>query len=504
MAIVPPFKSTADFHPTVFFRHSFLAFMLDLASLLLVYTALLLADAAITVEAANAQPKSLASNDSQAYLTNNADLGYYVDISLGGQYFHVLIDTGSSDLWVAGHVGNSTDTGHQGSVSYAIGGVNGSIRTADLQFAGFTISNQAYLEIPADDKNIAGTGILGLGPNTGSFIYRTLQTSSGYSVLNNVFYQDTTSPNLFTVLLGRTTDPNEFFSGSITVGDLLPVYSDVESKPKLPMTQVPETQENDQHLQVLLDMDGVIGPDGEPIPFQTGVTGALDKRATAVLDCGFSFPQLPKSVSDAMYSRFYGAEFVDVDKVGGAWIVPCDQEVNVTFKFGSEEYRMHPLDMTIQPSVIGLNDELKNSKGEECCVGTFQPFSYERNVINYDMILGMAFMRNVYTVFDYGDFVTGSTKQKDPYAQMLSITNATEAHLDFVKVRLGGIDTTGSKGLAAGPRSSSPSNPKSRTVRYIVAALCAFVGLLLMIFLIRYLNLRRKRRKVRKVDTGES
>ncbi|TFK40751.1 aspartic peptidase domain-containing protein [Crucibulum laeve] len=426
------------------------------------------------------------------FLNNSVDLGYYVDITLGGKPFTVLIDTGSSDLWISGRVENSTDTGTRSGVTYAVGGVEGPVKTALLQFGGFTIPNQAFMEIPSDDKSKEGTGIIGLGPNSGSFIYRQLESITGAPVLDRIFHQNTTTPNYFTILLGRDQDPTDFFSGSITVGEILDQYSDILREPKVQMTDVPSYQSGDQHLQILLDKDGIIAPDGSRISIQTSVKHAATEQATVVLDCGFSLPQVPRAVSDAIYGRFEGAEYVTIDKVGGTWIVPCDQEVNVTFLFSGKEYRIHPLDMTMEPHLIGL-ESIKNSKGERSCIGTFQPFSYSRDIINYDMILGMSFMRNVYTLFDYGDFVLGFNTTKDPYIQLLSITNATEAHSDFVTVRLGGLDTTGSKGLIE-PKKTNSASSNPRTVYYIIAGVVAFMIILVAIYFI----VRARRRSARR------
>lgn len=48
-------------------------------------------------------------------------------------------------------------------------------------------------------------------------------------------------------------------------------------------------------------------------------------------------------------------------------------------------------------------------------------------------------VRNVYLLVDYGDFVDGSMNTiADPYVQLLSITDPTAAHADFVNVRLNG------------------------------------------------------------------
>jgi len=91
----------------------------------------------------------------------------------------------------------------------------------------------------------------------------------------------------------------------------------------------------------------------------------------------------------------------------------------------------------------------------------FQPISSGASP-TYDLILGTSFreshdssshrlsyiymtpllvttrqVRNVYLLVDYGDFVDGSVNTTaGPYVQLLSITDPTAAHADFVNVRL--------------------------------------------------------------------
>ena len=54
-----------------------------------------------------------------------------------------------------------------------------------------------------------------------------------------------------------------------------------------------------------------------------------------------------RSAVDAIYSRFRGAELKNIDSVGQLWILPCTQEVNVTFKFAGQRYPINPLDLTL-------------------------------------------------------------------------------------------------------------------------------------------------------------
>ncbi|KAJ7143496.1 aspartic peptidase domain-containing protein [Mycena crocata] len=417
-------------------------------------------------------------------LENSADLQYSMNITMGGAPFEVLIDTGSSDLWVAGSVPGSVATGKQGTISYASGGATGPIKTAPLDFAGYTVPNQAFLEVPPDSEHPVGQGLIGLGPSSGSIVYDAFEKEDqGNTVLDSIFIQNTTTPNYISFLLGRLNDPTDTFPGDLTVGELLPNFTDVQNQPKLLVTDVAINNQANQHFQVLLDSGGFIGPDGNSIPVTSAVTSTGNKKqATVVIDTGFSLPQVPSSVAKAIYSQFSGAELVDDPSVGKVWILPCTQEVNVTLKFGGKAYPVHPLDSTIDPTIFGLSPR-KNSQGANACLGLFQPISFDTGKNpTYDIIFGMAFLRNVYTLVNFGDYIADSKGKSDPYIQFLSTTEPVEAHADFVQMRLGGIDTT-TNVFASHPTTDGDDDTpsKSKTIYYIIAA--SAVGAILLIAL---------------------
>lgn len=69
-------------------------------------------------------------------------------------------------------------------------------------------------------------------------------------------------------------------------------------------------------------------------------------------------------------------------------------------------------------------------------------------------------VRNTYTLIDFGDFVESSSKDRNPpYVQLLSVTDTTKAHDDFVKARLNGVDTTGDPSQALLPVSQGQKSP---------------------------------------------
>ncbi|KAI0044156.1 acid protease [Auriscalpium vulgare] len=374
-----------------------------------------------------------------ATLDNNSNVKYYVNITVGGQVFNALLDTGSSDLWVARSIPGAVATGTNASLSYAIGEVAGPVKTASLDLLGFNVPDQAFIEIDPSTSTLPDDAVIGVGPTSSSEVYSALgQKPAGDAPLDRIFRQNTSTPNSLTILLNRSDDPAEPVPGSITVGELVPGYERIVNQPTVNVTVNARKDSGEQHWQVLLDEDGVIGPDGQPINVKSAVASTSNKaQLTAVFDSGFSMPQVLPSVAEAFYSRIDGARF---DKAHNFWVIPCTAELNVSFKIGGQLYPVHPLDMSTD------YDGLSDAKPGEC-TGTFQPITYKGDP-DIDMILGMAFLRNVYLLINYGDFVDGSTTRASPFVQLLSTTNDT-SHADFVGVRLHGIDTTGSQPLTS-------------------------------------------------------
>lgn len=58
--------------------------------------------------------------------------------------------------------------------------------------------------------------------------------------------------------------------------------------------------------------------------------------------------------------------------------------------------------------------------------------------------------------------MSGPSKDlNDPYVQLLPLTDKATAHADFVRTRLGGVDTTGDAAHALLPASEAKSSPQS-------------------------------------------
>lgn len=205
------------------------------------------------------------------------------------------------------------------------------------------------------------SGLIGLGPNSGSKIWDQISESSGYSVLNRIFIENNVSSPYITFYLDRANGTIVSNTGMMTIDEVLPQYSNITSYTKLTVDKVHRLTDADQHWQVLTDTNGIIGPDGNTIALDSFVPSAPDGQLVAVLDTGFTLTQVPRYVSDAIYGRVPGAVF---DEKNQFWTVPCDSLINVSFKFGGVEIPIHPLDTVMSEF------NYKDANGKTACVGS--------------------------------------------------------------------------------------------------------------------------------------
>jgi hypothetical protein len=115
-------------------------------------------------------------------------------------------------------------------------------------------------------------------------------------------------------------------------------------------------------------------------------------------------------VVDAIYKDVKGAH-LNNSANGPIYVLPCDQEINITFFFGGQPYPIHPLDTNMDGSQFGLVDD----GGKPICIGAvcvtstpfvthadqplqFQPVSFDASFGSgeapvFDMVLGMAWRK---------------------------------------------------------------------------------------------------------------
>ncbi|KAF6755779.1 aspartic peptidase domain-containing protein [Ephemerocybe angulata] len=370
---------------------------------------------------------------------NTGNAQYVANITVAGNSVPVLLDTGSSDLWVyfsqqPADPSSITDTGKK---------VEAFVR---LTFGGYTVNDQAFLLVEdtssftGDIRSQGYQGLFGLGPNSGSVIRKGLDKNNADTMLQNVFNGAKLKDNYITLLLDRKNDLSEPFKGEMTISEVVPGFENITAMPRLDVETVTRL------------LNGVIGPDGLPIAFDSIVPRAPDGQLVAVIDSGFTFSQVPRDIADAIYGRVNGAVY---DSTNEWWLLPCGQYLNISFNFGGRNYPVHPLD------VVDDNFSKVDATGKKVCIGSFQPITSAFSLLgHYDMILGMNFLRSVYTLYNFGSWIENGT-QDNPYIQMSSFTDPVAARKDFVQLRLAGQDTISDSRWALLPASQMQKSPVS-------------------------------------------
>ena len=391
-------------------------------------------------------------------VANNGNAQYIANITIGGTPARVLLDTGSSDLWVSftGSQPTTQDLGKSLTLSYAVGSATGQARSATVQLGPYKVDNQAFLLVgntnsfSMDIHRQGYDGLLGLGPNKGSVLYKKLKGHTGDTTLTNIFKQTKdTKDNYITVLLNRAADPFQKLDGQFTINEIVAEFTNVTQAPKLDLSTVNRLLASDQHWQALTDVNGIIGPDGNPIITKSIVPKAPKGQLVAVFDSGYTFSQVPRDVSDAIYGRVQGAVYDEKNQI---WTLPCGQYLSAAVSFGGVKYPIHPFDL------VDDNFRYTYPNGTSACIGAFQPITSAFSILGqYDMILGMSFLRNAYSLYNFGEW--SNEDGSDPYIQLVSLTDTAVAKQDFISNRLAGNDSTGSSRWALLPKEQQQHSP---------------------------------------------
>jgi len=219
------------------------------------------------------------------------------------------------------------------------------------------VDKQAYILVP-DSSSFSPTlqsngfqGLMGIGFDAGSIVRSKVGDGAGDTPLSRIFQQNKTTQNYVSLQLDREKDPTDTITGQVTVSELVSGYESIASQPKLYLKDAFMDSSN-QHWAVITDDNGVIGPDGSSISVESIVPHVSGGKLVAVLDSGFTFSQVPRKMSDAIYGRVQGASYSTSDAI---WYVPCTQYLNMSFVFGGVTFPIHPLDI--------VSDDITSSTG---------------------------------------------------------------------------------------------------------------------------------------------
>lgn len=198
---------------------------------------------------------------------------------------------------------------------------------------------------------------MGTGFDSGSVIRSKVGDGVGDTPLSRIFQQNKTTQNFLSFQLDRQNDPTDTITGQVTISELISGYESIASQTKLYLKDTFMDSAN-QHWAIVTDSGGVIGPDGNSISVDSIVPHVTGGKMVAVLDSGFTYSQVPRKMSDAIYGRVQGASYSTKDSL---WYVPCNQYLNLSFVFGGVNMPIHPLDI--------VSNDISSSDSNGLCQG---------------------------------------------------------------------------------------------------------------------------------------
>ncbi|QRV84317.1 aspartyl protease [Ceratobasidium sp. AG-Ba] len=362
--------------------------------------------------------------------------------------FTLALDTGSSDLWFApGHNDAAfadakiVESRLHLNLSYGTESVDGYVaQLPSLSFAGFNIANQSYLSVAKQDalfQNLEKRlphfqGLAGLGFDTLSDINVAVVEATNKtwerSLVSNIFLADPSTPNHIAFFLNRDSNLNNTDTGYFDIGTYAPGYEAVANEQKHEV--YPGFDNGVLQWNMLITGLKINGQDrklksGVKVDKAYGLTNIPPADSISVLfDTGTSAAKIPPEAYKTLYESTGG---VPIDGTS-YYAVPCLAEATVECTFGNQTVFIHPLDLTrVETDSFG-------GQNFTYCISEYKAGRWEGDS---DAIFGDAFVRNIYAVYNYGDFFKTESGFKigSPFIQFLPLTNATATSADFKKSR---------------------------------------------------------------------
>ncbi|VDC04081.1 unnamed protein product [Peniophora sp. CBMAI 1063] len=385
-------------------------------------------------------------NQGNANLTDfGQDVSYFASVSVGtpAQTFDVVMDTGSSDLWIettectncpqgnaqlnTGQSSSISTSSNSVSFSYGQGQAQGTMATDTVSLAGFTISSQTFGAVTQIFDNVVpntASGIMGLAFQS---LARTGATPFWQALLNG---NQLSNPE-FSVYLARnqqrvSSSSSANDGGSITFGgrNTSLFQGDVEFQ------NFPNGVGNAFWYQNVASLT----VNGNSVGINSGL---------AAIDTGTTLLGGPSdSVSD-FWGQVSGSQSIGQ----GMYSYPCSTSLNVTISFGGRSYPINPNDLNF------------GRIGNGQCVGAIFSMGSSSGGSNPAWIVGDTFLKNVYSVFRANPASVGFAELSDA---------------------AGGSSGTPGSGPAANPGTSRNTNQDANGAHSISPSSIAlmFLGLL--------------------------
>jgi len=324
-------------------------------------------------------------------LSNYVNAQYFSEITLGTppQSFKVVLDTGSSNLWVpstkcssiacflhAKYDATQSSTykknGTTFEIHYGSGSMEGFISQDTLTIGDLTVKHQDFAE-STKEPGLAFAfgkfdGILGLAYDTIAVLHTT---PPFYNMIN----QGLLDQNLFTFYLGNANDGEGASGGEAVFGGIDPTH--YEGK----ITYAPIRRKGYWEVEL------------EKVKFGDEVM-ELDNTGAAI-DTGTSLIALPTDVAEII-----NAEIGATKSWNGQYTVPCESIPNLpplVFTFAGKDYQIEASDYILN---------VQNS-----CISSFTGLDIPAPM-GPIWIIGDTFLRKYFTVYDLEKNAVGFAKAR--------------------------------------------------------------------------------------------
>ncbi|KAG1854828.1 acid protease [Suillus subalutaceus] len=330
------------------------------------------------------------------------DTNFYgsLDVGTPPYPFDVILDTGSSDMWIASSACQSTCEGTGNfdsaksstfqnmnksfSVTYEKGYAAGTIGQDVVQFAGFTISDQTFGVVTTTATNFLQnpvTGILGLA-------WQSLAASGAMpfwqALASNGQWSQPLMAFQLTRQAGKLEPGGSFTMGARATHDIPGVsylrFQDIQTRVYTPERLTIRIFPMDKPRTGFKQITSMT-VQGKPISLPDG------SASYAVIDTGTTLVAGPAAEIAAIYAQIPGSQ-PGTGSWEGFYSYPCDTAVVVEISFGGPNWSVSSGDFAFAST--GTSNE---------CYGAFYAIPTSGETPSW--IMGDTFLKNVYSVFRY-------------------------------------------------------------------------------------------------------
>jgi Eukaryotic aspartyl protease len=209
--------------------------------------------------------------------------------------------------------------------------------------------------------------------------------------------------------------------GSFLIGEVQEGYEDIMSQTALELVPQDSVEWTFPVQSLLVDGQEL----DLPIPTVSG-----SSTHVGLIDSGTSNILVPLTVVQAIYQQVEGAQTFLASPTREVWVLPCSAiPPSLTFVIGDQEIPIHPLDLNV---VGGVYETAAGGLITVCFGGVI---ATEPVAGVFDFVLGTPFLRNVYSLFDYGNRINTLSTASPPTVRVLAVTNPQQAAAEFNQVR---------------------------------------------------------------------